>query len=115
MKNIKYGALKALTWIVCLSIPATIKTIATMNGYNWGALVNFVMYLPFDCVAIFIHLKIRKMQMDLKYAEQEKELSRKTTSSSFEKILDNSAKEEGEDSIAYIARCMRESEKEKHD
>lgn len=44
--------------------------------------------------------------------EEDSELSQKVTNKNFEKVLDTSEKQEGEDSISYLARCMREAEKE---
>lgn len=66
-------------------------------------------FLMSAIVAIGLYIaKKRKEKIDA----EDIELSNKQTSTDFEKVLDSTERKPGEDSVAYLARCMREAENE---
>lgn len=71
------------------------------------AVVNFLIFAIIGLISYKCAEKRKKAKQKM-----EAELNGKTTSKNFEKILDKSEKQEGEDSISYLARCMREAEED---
>ena len=123
--------LKIFIWVSCSFLAGIISLLLPFESSNnaleknsFSSLKIFLIYfmLYFICagIAVILCKAVNRSSLGKEHKEtqlkieelQENELSQRKACLDFERILDNTERSPGEDSVAYLARCMREAEKD---
>ena len=111
MKKIYFILLGIYILVLCFFVPSWGERTATFN-IVMSLLLSFILTPLISMLIVFGLPSLVGEQQTEKQKAEDEELSQKHINENLEKVLDTVERQDDEDGISYLARCMREADKE---